>query len=106
MAEILPELAAFAEQLADAARRETQHWWSVGCTAEDKSGGGAFDPVTDADRDAEAAMRRLIEASIPIMAFAARSMATRAGARPPMAGASIRSTAPAPSSAACRPGRR
>ncbi|PZR80810.1 MAG: histidinol-phosphatase, partial [Hyphomicrobiales bacterium] len=33
--------------------------------AEDKNAGGMFDPVTEADRAAEAAMRRLIQATFP-----------------------------------------
>lgn len=55
--------AAFASRLADAARAVTL--LAAERTVEDKSGGGVFDPVTDADRDAEAAMRALIEAEYP-----------------------------------------
>ena len=55
--------AAFASRLADAARAVTlaAHEREV----EDKSGGVAFDPVTEADRAAERAMRALIEAEYP-----------------------------------------
>ena len=59
------ELAAFAHRLADAARAETLPRWAAGCAAEDKGGGADFDPVTDADREAERAMRALIEARFP-----------------------------------------
>jgi myo-inositol-1(or 4)-monophosphatase len=52
-------LIAFAEELAAAARLETLGRWASGCIAEDK-GQGAFDPVTEADREAERAMRALI----------------------------------------------
>jgi myo-inositol-1(or 4)-monophosphatase len=55
--------AAFASRLADAARGVTLH--AAGSSAEDKSGGGAFDPVTEADREAERLMRALIEAQHP-----------------------------------------
>lgn len=55
------KLTSFALQLAEAARRETLGRWASGCAVEDKSGGGAFDPVTEADREAERAMRALIE---------------------------------------------
>jgi myo-inositol-1(or 4)-monophosphatase len=55
--------AAFASRLADAARAVTL--LAAERTVEDKSKGGVFDPVTDADRDAERAMRALIEAEYP-----------------------------------------
>jgi myo-inositol-1(or 4)-monophosphatase len=55
--------AAFASRLADAARAVTL--MAADRTVEDKSKGGVFDPVTDADRDAERAMRALIEAEYP-----------------------------------------
>ena len=55
------EHAAFAAELADAARRAIA---AASREAEDK-GGGAFDPVTEADRAAERAMRVLIEARYP-----------------------------------------
>jgi histidinol phosphatase-like enzyme (inositol monophosphatase family) len=61
----LAPLAEFAEQLADAARAVTlARWRSVGAV-EDKAGGGGFDPVTEADRGAERAMRALIEYRYP-----------------------------------------
>lgn len=55
------EYAAFAAELADAARAAIA---AASREAEDK-GGGAFDPVTEADRAAERAMRALIEARYP-----------------------------------------
>jgi myo-inositol-1(or 4)-monophosphatase len=55
------EHAAFAAELADAARAAIA---AASREAEDK-GGGAFDPVTEADRAAERAMRALIEARYP-----------------------------------------
>jgi histidinol phosphatase-like enzyme (inositol monophosphatase family) len=55
--------AAFASRLAAAAREVTL--LAADRTVEDKSKGGIFDPVTDADRDAERAMRALIEAEFP-----------------------------------------
>ena len=57
------DLAAFIEQLADVAGRTVLPFFRTAIGAEDKSGGGAFDPVTEADRAAEAAMRRLIRAT-------------------------------------------
>ena len=58
------ELVAFAEELAVAARAETLPRWASGCAAEDK-GAGAYDPVTEADREAERAMRDLVRKRYP-----------------------------------------
>jgi histidinol phosphatase-like enzyme (inositol monophosphatase family) len=49
----------FAFELARAARSQTLPLWHGGCAVEDK-GDGTFDPVTEADRAAELAMRTLI----------------------------------------------
>lgn len=62
---MVAEMASFALRLADLARRETLGRYANGGDVEDKSGGGAFDPVTEADREAERAMRALIEAEYP-----------------------------------------
>ena len=58
-------MAAFAGRLADAARAETLGRWRAGCAAEGKAGAADFDPVTEADRGAERAMRALVEAEHP-----------------------------------------
>jgi myo-inositol-1(or 4)-monophosphatase len=64
-----PEQRSFATlalQLADAAREVTLRSSAAFAETEDKSEeGGAFDPVTAADRDAERAMRALIEEYFP-----------------------------------------
>jgi histidinol-phosphatase len=54
------DFAAFTEQLADLAGRTVLPFFRTAIGAEDKSRGGVFDPVTEADRAAEAAMRRRI----------------------------------------------
>ena len=72
----------FAITLADAARRETLHRWAAGCSAEDKGGGMGFDPVTDADREAERAMRSLIESSFPDHGIAGEEFPDRPAAGP------------------------
>jgi myo-inositol-1(or 4)-monophosphatase len=59
------ELIRFAGELADAARAETLYRWSRGCRVDGKSGALDFDPVTEADRQAELAMRALIETRYP-----------------------------------------
>src|SRR5687768_362735 len=60
----LEKLAEFARKLAFTARRETLSdcWGSV--AVENKQASG-FDPVTDCDRNAEQAIRRLIEERFP-----------------------------------------
>jgi myo-inositol-1(or 4)-monophosphatase len=67
----------FAHRLADAARAETLWRWSEGCVAQDKGGSAGFDPVTDADREAERAMRRLIEAEFPTHGIAGEEFPDR-----------------------------
>lgn len=61
----MKERRRFAEALADAARAETLPRFDVGCAADDKGGPAGFDPVTEADREAERVMRALIEAEHP-----------------------------------------
>ncbi len=59
-------LKQFALRLAEAARGQTMVRWSDGITADNKAAAGKeFDPVTEADREAERAIRRLIEAEYP-----------------------------------------
>ena len=68
--------AAFASRLADTARAVTLA--AAEHEIEDKSKGGIFDPVTAADRDAEAAMRALIEAEHPEHGVSGEEHAERA----------------------------
>ncbi|MFQ5623522.1 MAG: histidinol-phosphatase [Paracoccaceae bacterium] len=59
-------LVSVAHALADAARVETLKYFRAGgVAAENKAGGGGFDPVTEADRAAEAAMREILEQDRP-----------------------------------------
>ncbi len=60
----LDALADFAHQLADAARHETVPRFRTSLVVDNKVA-AAFDPVTDADREAERAIRVLIEAEYP-----------------------------------------
>jgi histidinol phosphatase-like enzyme (inositol monophosphatase family) len=59
------DFAAFVEKLADVAADTILPFFRTALYAEDKNVGGMFDPVTEADRAAEAGMRRLIEATFP-----------------------------------------
>lgn len=77
-----PELnayAAFAGRLADAARVEIAAWLDAPGGIDDK-GGAAFDPVTEADRAAERAMRALIEAEYPTHGIAGEELGVKPAA--------------------------
>ena len=80
----MTEYELFAVDLAREAARVSLPYFRGAYEETDKGGPGAFDPVTQADREAEAAIRRLIAARYPDHG--------------------VRSTAPAPSSPACRCG--
>jgi histidinol-phosphatase len=60
----IPRFHAFADTLANAARAAILPYFRAPHTVDDK-GGGRFDPVTEADRGAERAMRTLIERAFP-----------------------------------------
>ena len=55
----------FVDQLADVSGEAILPFFRTALVPDDKSSGGAFDPVTEADRAAELAMRRMIEAAFP-----------------------------------------
>ena len=59
------DFAAFVERLAQVSGEVILPFFRSAIGAEDKSRGGLFDPVTEADRGAEAAMRRLIGQTFP-----------------------------------------
>lgn len=62
---LMGDLLRVAHLLADAARPETlRHFRSVDLAADNKVAGG-FDPVTEADRAAERAMRQVLERERP-----------------------------------------
>ena len=70
-------LIDFACTLADAARAVTMPAAEAGLPCEDKNQGGVFDPVTEADRGAERAMRALIEAHHPDHGIAGEELPPR-----------------------------
>ncbi len=55
----------FVDRLAQVSGEAIMPFFRTAFAMEDKSGGGVFDPVTEADRAAEAAMRRLIGETFP-----------------------------------------
>jgi len=58
-------LTSFVSELADAAASITTQYFKAPLNVENKLAGDAFDPVTKADREAEKAIRALIEARYP-----------------------------------------
>ena len=76
------QFADFACALADAARHVTLAGAQAALPCEDKSEGGVFDPVTEADRGAERAMRALIEARFPDHGIQGEELAARPGQGP------------------------
>ena len=76
----MSDLAVFAEfagRIADAARGETLPRWRATDAARNKATGAAYDPVTEADIAAEAAMRALIERHYPAHGIAGEELAER-----------------------------
>ena len=59
------DFAQFVEDLANLAGEAILPFFRSSIAADDKSKGGLFDPVTEADRAAEIAMRRLIARTFP-----------------------------------------
>jgi histidinol phosphatase-like enzyme (inositol monophosphatase family) len=73
-------LRATAHRMADAARTETlRHFRRSGLRADNKAGGGGFDPVTVADRACERAMRAILAAERPQDAILGEEEAATAG---------------------------
>ena len=75
------EINAFVElatQMADAARRVTLPAARVAIACDNKADGAAFDPVTEADREAERVMRMVVEAQFPDHGIVGEEMAARA----------------------------
>jgi histidinol phosphatase-like enzyme (inositol monophosphatase family) len=61
----LIDFTNFVDELATVSGQAILPFFRTTIAAEDKSRGGAFDPVTEADRAGEAAMRQLIKRSFP-----------------------------------------
>jgi myo-inositol-1(or 4)-monophosphatase len=59
------DFEAFVDELATLSGTAIMPFFRTALGIEDKSGGGAFDPVTEADRAAEAAIRHRIRALFP-----------------------------------------
>jgi myo-inositol-1(or 4)-monophosphatase len=59
------DFAAFVDELATVSGEAILPFFRTSLSVEDKSRGGRFDPVTEADRAAESAMRTLIRRAFP-----------------------------------------
>ena len=59
------DFAAFVDRLGDAATETILPFFRTAIGTKDKNKGGRYDPVTEADRAAEVAMRRMIERQFP-----------------------------------------
>ena len=59
------DFANFVDELATASGQAILPFFRSALAAEDKSRGGTFDPVTEADRAGEAVMRQLIKQAFP-----------------------------------------
>ena len=99
------DFSAFVERLAQVSGEVILPFFRSAIRAEDKSLGGVFDPVTEANRGAEAAMRRLIAQTFPAHGVIGEEYGVDRPRRN-TSGFSIRSTGPRASFPACRPGAR
>ena len=79
---VTPDLTSFASYLADAARHVTLASAAGTIAVENKAEAGAFDPVTEADRAAEKAMRALIEEAFPDHGVAGEEFGEKAASGP------------------------
>ena len=101
----LLDLIAFANRLADASGAVIRPFFRQRIDVVHKQGGHAFDPVTEADRGAERALRDLIGRERPDDAILGEEFG-ETPAKTAIAGCSIPWTAPAPSSPAATNGAR
>lgn len=72
-------LVRTAHAAADAARPETLRHFRTGIASDDKGAGGRFDPVTEADRAAERAMREVLARERPQDAILGEEYGAQAG---------------------------
>ncbi len=78
-ADLAEQLRATALALADAARVATLRWFRSAELAADNKDAAGFDPVTEADRAAERAMRELLAARRPDDAILGEEFGSREG---------------------------
>lgn len=74
-----PELKAFLLHVRDAARAVTLPAFAASLDGENKAADGSYDPVTEADRGAEQAIRALVEQRWPDDSISGEEFGIRAG---------------------------
>ena len=99
------DFTAFIGRLATSSGETILPFFRTSLSVDNKSNSQDFDPVTEADRAAEAVMRRLIKANFPQHGIVGEDSAMNVKT-PNMCGCWIPSTAPNPSSPAFRSGAR
>ena len=99
------DFTAFIGRLATASGETILPFFRTSLSIDNKSHSHDFDPVTEADRAAEAVMRRLIKANFPQHGIVGEEFGNEREDAD-YVWCSIRSTAPNPSSAAFRSGAR
>lgn len=77
-----PELLRLANQLANAATAQTWRLFRTDVAVDDKRPQARFDPVTEADREAEASMRRLLARYAPDHGIVGEEHGTLEGSAP------------------------
>ena len=73
------DFSGFVHDLATASGRAILPFFRTHLVAENKASGGAFDPVTEADRAAEVTMRRLIAGTFPEHGIVGEEFGTERG---------------------------
>jgi myo-inositol-1(or 4)-monophosphatase len=76
------DFSAFVNDLASAAGEAIMPFFRSAIGASDKNVGGVFDPVTEADKAAEAVMRRMIKAQFPDHGVVGEEYGTEAARSP------------------------
>ena len=98
-------ILSLASQLADVAAEQTLKWFRAPALVTQNKWAEGFDPVTEADRAAEAAMRALLKVQRPEDSSLARKLKIQS-AHLAYPGCLIQLMAPAVMSAGHRPGAR
>ena len=99
------DFSRFVHELATLSGQVILPFFRSTFSIQDKSRGGAFDPVTEADRAGEAVMRQLIKRTFPTHGIVGEEFGAERRT-PSTSGFSTRSTGPAPSWRDCRCGAR
>jgi histidinol phosphatase-like enzyme (inositol monophosphatase family) len=73
------DFSTFVNELATLSGQAILPFFRTALAADDKSHGGAFDPVTEADRAGEAAMRQLIRRTFPTHGIVGEEFGTDGG---------------------------